>query len=172
MKKLIALFVLALLIPSPAYASQVKAGTTCKKAGQVVVQNQMKFTCIKSGKKLIWSKGVRISVATTSPSVTATPSPTPSATPSPASSLSQSNPPAKGSWSKSEIAEHGKQSDCWSYLGEKVYNLTPWISEHPGGSEIMLEMCGNDGTQSFRSHHQNEVDAYLAQYLIGTLTKA
>lgn len=51
---------------SPANAA-IKAGDACKKAGQISTVKGIKYTCTKSGKKLIWSKGVK----------TPTPTPTP-----------------------------------------------------------------------------------------------
>ena len=47
---------------SPALAA-VKPGSTCKKLGQISTSAGFKYTCIKSGKKLIWSKGVRTKTA-------------------------------------------------------------------------------------------------------------
>ena len=77
------LLVIALfLFPINAFAV-VKAGTACSKAGTTATANGKKFTCIKSGKKLVWNKGVAISkpVPTISPTPTPTPSPTPTPTP-------------------------------------------------------------------------------------------
>jgi hypothetical protein len=73
--------VVALLLTLPLTPSQaaVKAGDTCKKAGVKSVASGKTFTCIKSGKKFVWDKGV----AVTKPSIGSTPSATPSATPSP-----------------------------------------------------------------------------------------
>ena len=57
----------------------VKPGTTCKKLGQISKSAGMKYTCIKSGKKYVWSKGVGaksnspIAPASSSPSSSATP---------------------------------------------------------------------------------------------------
>ena len=61
MKKVLLSFVLlfALLTPTQATAA-VKAGGVCKKAGQVSNFAGKKFTCIKSGQRLIWNKGVVI----------------------------------------------------------------------------------------------------------------
>jgi hypothetical protein len=42
---------------SPATAA-IKPGATCKKIGQIKTSAGVKYTCIKSGKKLVWSKGV------------------------------------------------------------------------------------------------------------------
>ena len=57
-------------------AAAVKPGATCKKLGQISTSAGMKYTCIKSGKKFVWSKGV----GTKSTPPTAVVSPSPSAT--------------------------------------------------------------------------------------------
>ena len=59
----------------------VKPGTTCKKVGQISNSAGIKYTCIKSGKKLVWNKGVRIKSA--SPNTQASSSPSAGATPLP-----------------------------------------------------------------------------------------
>ncbi len=78
---------IALITGVTTAAAVVKPGATCTKVGQVSVSGSTKFTCIKSGKKFVWNKGValpkpvptRAPVAAPTPS--ATPTPTPSATP-------------------------------------------------------------------------------------------
>lgn len=42
----------------------IKAGSTCSKVNSIVVVSNIKYTCIQSGVKLIWSKGVKVSVTT------------------------------------------------------------------------------------------------------------
>ena len=59
----------------------VKPGTTCKKVGQISNSAGIKYTCIKSGKKLVWNKGVRTKSA--SPNTQASSSPSAGATPLP-----------------------------------------------------------------------------------------
>ena len=74
----------SLITPQIGFAA-VKTGDLCKKAGSTATANGKKFTCIKSGKKLIWNKGVAVAkpkptitpVATPTPVVSPTPSPTP-----------------------------------------------------------------------------------------------
>jgi hypothetical protein len=58
----------------------VKAGQSCSKAGATSTSKGIKYTCIKSGKKLVWNKGVKI-VRVTKP--TPPPIPTQEATPTP-----------------------------------------------------------------------------------------
>ena len=84
MKKLLSVFVAAALFLVPLNAvAAVKAGDTCKKVGTTATANGKKYTCIKNGKKLVWSKGVAI--AKPIPAVTPTPTPTPEVTPTPTS---------------------------------------------------------------------------------------
>ena len=80
MNKLLSILICAYLfiIPSDAFAA-VKVGTACKKVGSTATANGKKFTCVKSGKKLVWNKGV----ATVKPKPTVTPTPTPTPTSSP-----------------------------------------------------------------------------------------
>lgn len=62
MKRILALFLTALLLlPSPALAAaKAAAGATCSKVGATQVVNGKKFTCVKSGKKTVWNKGVSL----------------------------------------------------------------------------------------------------------------
>lgn len=46
-----------------AATTTVKAGAACSKIGVTTVVKTLKYTCIKSGKKLIWSKGVAVKTA-------------------------------------------------------------------------------------------------------------
>lgn len=64
MRKLLALLLaVSLLGVAPAQAA-VKAGGKCTKAGATVTSAGKKFTCIKSGGKLVWNKGVTIKKVT------------------------------------------------------------------------------------------------------------
>ena len=73
-KFFIGLLVGAMLAGGVAYsATQAKPGAKCTKVATTQLVNGKRFTCIKSGTKLIWNKGV--AVATSS-----APSPTPNAT--------------------------------------------------------------------------------------------
>jgi hypothetical protein len=94
----ICVLVIASSLLSPTSAIAVaKQGSVCKKVGITSTVNGVKFTCIKSGKKLAWSKGVAVKKAAPKPSsaptpaitpeptptAVATPTPTPTATPEP-----------------------------------------------------------------------------------------
>ena len=74
-----------ILVPMNAIAA-VKAGDICKKSGSTATANGKKFTCVKSGKKLVWNKGITIAKA--APATTPIPTPTPAVTPTPTPSPS------------------------------------------------------------------------------------
>ena len=74
---------IVLLATAAQAATAPKAGSTCKKAGQTITASGKKFTCVKSGKKLVWNKGVAIAVPKPTPAATAIPEPTPSPIPTP-----------------------------------------------------------------------------------------
>lgn len=60
-KKLIAfpsILLLSLSVPLAPANAAVKAGGACKKAGITTTTSGKIFTCVKSGKKLVWSKGI------------------------------------------------------------------------------------------------------------------
>ena len=64
MRKVLAvLIVVSLLGIAPANAATVKAGTKCNKHKATTTVKGMKYTCIKSGNKLVWSKGVPVKKA-------------------------------------------------------------------------------------------------------------
>lgn len=75
------LILLLVNLTSPVEAV-VKTGSVCKKVGQTSVVKSKTFTCIKSGKKKVWSKGVPIKTA--APIATPTPTATPARTAAPA----------------------------------------------------------------------------------------
>jgi hypothetical protein len=76
---------LTLALIQPLASAAVKPGTKCTKLGQTSTSAGIKYTCVKSGKNLMWNKGVAVKkaapVPTPTPSATATPTPTLTPTP-------------------------------------------------------------------------------------------
>ncbi|MDP1851276.1 MAG: cytochrome b5-like heme/steroid binding domain-containing protein, partial [Candidatus Planktophila sp.] len=161
---------IALLISLNITSTQaaVKTGLVCKKVGSVAIVGAYKYTCVKSGKKTVWNKGVKIpvvkptSVATSTASPISSPTPTP--TPAPAPIPTQSG---MKTFTRAEVALHNTESDCWTYVDGKVYDLSKWLPEHPGGGSLVLVMCGVDGAAALRDQHKSEQDNALSMYYIG-----
>ena len=82
---------LAFAFIQPIATAAVKPGDACKKAGQLSTSSGVKYTCVKSGKKLVWNKGVAVKKPAPTPTAigdpigavgsTPTPTPTPTAKP-------------------------------------------------------------------------------------------
>ncbi len=70
-----------------------------------------------------------------------------------------------------EVRKHNKPTDCWTVINKRVYNLTKWVSQHPGGSAAISRLCGTDGTRAFSGKHAGDSGpmSQLAKYQIGVL---
>jgi len=68
--------------PLAAEAAQVPT-LKCTRVGQTIVWRNKKYTCVKSGKKLVWDRGVTITASKPSATPTTRPTPTPSSAPRP-----------------------------------------------------------------------------------------
>lgn len=76
------------IIPTNAVSAQeITSGSTCKVLNQKVNYQNTTYSCIKSGKKLLWDKGTSFVTSTVVPTPTVTPTaiptPTPLSTPAP-----------------------------------------------------------------------------------------
>jgi cytochrome b involved in lipid metabolism len=72
-----------------------------------------------------------------------------------------------------QVAMHNSASDCWTTINGSVYNITPFIPDHPGGDRILV-VCGVDGTSAFEAQHSDnrQANAELATLKIGILVAA
>ncbi|RLN06670.1 hypothetical protein BBJ28_00018872 [Nothophytophthora sp. Chile5] len=52
-----------------------------------------------------------------------------------------------------EVSRHNTETDCWSVLDGKVYNMTPYLKFHPGGVADLLLSAGGDCTDLFNEKH-------------------
>jgi uncharacterized membrane protein len=61
--------------------------------------------------------------------------------------------PAAASFSAVEVSKHASPGNCWTIIDGMVYDLTPFLNQHPGGSAAITGLCGTDGTAGFRGQH-------------------
>ncbi|KAF8730595.1 hypothetical protein AX14_005403 [Amanita brunnescens Koide BX004] len=70
----------------------------------------------------------------------------------------------------SVLKQHNKRDDAWAAFNGKVYNITPYLSFHPGGEKELMRVAGRDGTRLFGlTHAWVNVDFMLAACLVGFL---
>ena len=55
-----------------------------------------------------------------------------------------------------ELQLHNKPGDYWVLIEKYVYNVTPYLTEHPGGDDILINHSGKDATQKFLSIDHTE----------------
>lgn len=107
------------------------------------------------------------------PSSVSAPSSSASSTPAPSSSPSASSARTAKTYSLADVAKHSTRTDCWAAIDGGVYRLTTWISQHPGGADRILAICGKDGSSAFDGQHTGnaKVAGILAGFRLGSLSK-
>ncbi len=46
-----------------------------------------------------------------------------------------------------ELQQHTKKSDLWVCIEGKVFDVTTYLAEHPGGDDILIKYSGKDATK-------------------------
>ncbi len=76
-------------------------------------------------------------------------------------------------YTKQEVSKHNTKNDCWIIIKNIIYDVTDFLSIHPGGSSIMLQVAGKDATEYFEELHRPDILAnYGMKYIIGELALA
>uniref|UniRef100_A0A182N698 Cytochrome b5 heme-binding domain-containing protein n=1 Tax=Anopheles dirus TaxID=7168 RepID=A0A182N698_9DIPT len=76
-------------------------------------------------------------------------------------------------YSLAEVAQHNKPDDVWMVIHDKVYDVTKFLSEHPGGEEVLVEYAGKEATAEFDDvGHSSDAKEQMKQFLVGELIEA
>src|ERR1043166_8140041 len=67
-----------------------------------------------------------------------------------------------------EVSKHNTESSIWIIVHDKVYDVTNFLNEHPGGKKVLLKVAGTDATQQFDNFHALSIlEKYSSQLQIG-----
>ncbi|XP_068847929.1 cytochrome b5 type B isoform X2 [Capricornis sumatraensis] len=67
-----------------------------------------------------------------------------------------------------EVAKRNSSKDIWLVIHGRVYDVSRFLDEHPGGEEVLMEQAGGDATESFEDvGHSSDAREMLKQYYIG-----
>jgi cytochrome b involved in lipid metabolism len=69
-----------------------------------------------------------------------------------------------------EVRQHTSPGDLWLVIDNKVYDVSQWMDEHPGGDFVLLQEAGKDDTAAFADiGHSLYAEGLLKEYYIGDL---
>lgn len=67
-----------------------------------------------------------------------------------------------------EIKEHTDAQSCWCVMNGLVYDLTNFLKIHPGGAHVIIELGGQDATDTFEDvGHTIQARMMSDEYIIG-----
>ena len=70
-----------------------------------------------------------------------------------------------------DVASHNNERSCYVSIGQKVYDIMPFLDAHPGGGDLIVEYGGKDVSQIMGDEisHLHSVSAYemLEEHHIG-----
>jgi len=73
-----------------------------------------------------------------------------------------------------DVAKHNTVADCWIVVNGGIYDVTSYISIHPGGRSRIVNQCGKDATVAFKTQggggsHSSRAWTLLEKYSVGTI---
>ncbi|EIW82261.1 cytochrome b5, partial [Coniophora puteana RWD-64-598 SS2] len=71
-----------------------------------------------------------------------------------------------------ELQAHTKKDNLYVLIHDKVYDVSKFLDEHPGGDEVILAEAGKDATEAFEDvGHSDEARELLPPMLVGEFSK-
>ncbi|KAF3431606.1 hypothetical protein FNV43_RR26337 [Rhamnella rubrinervis] len=69
-----------------------------------------------------------------------------------------------------EASQHNTKDDCWVVIDGKVYDMTSYLDEHPGGDDVVIAATGKDATEEFEdAGHSRSARELMENFCIGEL---
>ena len=72
-----------------------------------------------------------------------------------------------------QVAAHNTAKSCYIRLLDYVFDVTTFLTRHPGGEKILLQQAGDkDRSSIFAGVHSNKAAKMLPNLLVGTISGA
>ncbi|XP_051186869.1 uncharacterized protein [Lolium perenne] len=74
-------------------------------------------------------------------------------------------------FSPSDVSLHTSRKECWVVIHGKVYDVTKFLEDHPGGEDVLLHVSASgDATEAFEDvGHSTSAISMMSSYLIGSI---
>ncbi|KAL6187806.1 hypothetical protein ACLB2K_039201 [Fragaria x ananassa] len=73
-------------------------------------------------------------------------------------------------YSMKEASQHNTKDDCWIVIDGKVYDVSTYLDDHPGGDDVILATTGKDATDEFEdAGHSKDAKELMETMCIGEL---
>jgi L-lactate dehydrogenase (cytochrome) len=66
-----------------------------------------------------------------------------------------------------EIKKHNTRESLWIIIDDYVFDVTSYMSKHPGGSQIFLKYGGTDCTKQFNDARHIDAYNYMDDLCVG-----
>lgn len=74
-------------------------------------------------------------------------------------------------FTRAQVEKHDSSTSCYVTIGDKVYDVTDFVDDHPGGGDLILEYAGRDIEEILKdgASHEHSEAAYevLDESLVG-----
>ncbi|TFY57580.1 hypothetical protein EVG20_g8489 [Dentipellis fragilis] len=74
-------------------------------------------------------------------------------------------------YTASDVAQHDSASSCWVSHRGRVYDVTGFLADHPGGDDLLLKYAGRDVENVMKDpqehDHSDSAYAMLEEFIIG-----
>uniref|UniRef100_A0A7N0TZ48 Cytochrome b5 heme-binding domain-containing protein n=1 Tax=Kalanchoe fedtschenkoi TaxID=63787 RepID=A0A7N0TZ48_KALFE len=72
-----------------------------------------------------------------------------------------------------DVSRHDQLNDCWLIIAGKVYDVTSFMEEHPGGDQILLSAAAKDATEDFEDiGHSDAAREQMETFCVGTIDRS
>lgn len=76
------------------------------------------------------------------------------------------------SFTREQVGKHSSEADAWIIVKNRVFDVTKFVGEHPGGKQILLDVAGKDATSDFADvGHSDSAVATMKKFLVGGLAQ-
>ncbi|KAH8517679.1 hypothetical protein Peur_048927 [Populus x canadensis] len=72
-----------------------------------------------------------------------------------------------------DVSAHNSPKDCWLVVEGRVYDVTKFLEDHPGGDDVLLSATGKDATDDFEDvGHSSTARALMDEFYVGDIDTA